>query len=86
MEPAIVYMHEQDFDPNTTSILILNHAKTNKLLKWTEVYQYTFLDFIGDSGGTVGIFVGLSLYSIYLELMELFHKKMKAALTFCLDI
>ena len=86
MEPAIVYMHEQDFDPNTTSILILNHAKTNKLLKWTEVYQYTFLDFIGDSGGTVGIFVGLSLYSIYLELMELFYKKMKAALTFCLDI
>ena len=86
MEPAIVYMHEQDFDPNTTSILILNHAKTNKLLKWTEVYQYTFLDFIGDSGGTVGIFVGLSLYSIYLELMEQFYKKMKAALTFCLDI
>ena len=76
LEPAIQYMVEQNFDPKTTSILILAHKKSSKITKMTEVYQYSFLEFIGDSGGTLGIFVGISFYSIYLELIEIFYRKL----------
>ena len=75
IEPAIKYMIEKNFDSNTTSILLLTHKKSKKIQKMTEVYHYSPLKFIGDSGGTIGIFVGLSFYSIYLELSELFYKK-----------
>ena len=37
---------------------------------WKEVYQYTMLDFIGDAGGTIGIFLGISFYSIYKDILE----------------
>ena len=66
---------EQGFNPNVTTILILTHVKSKKILKMNEVYQYSALQFIGDSGGTIGIFVGMSFYSVYMDLMEFFLAK-----------
>ena len=76
MELAVQYMSQQNFDPKTTSILVLSHVRSTKIKKMTEVYQYSILQFIADSGGTLGIFVGISMYSIYLELIQLFYRKM----------
>ena len=75
MELAVQHMSQQNFDPKTTSILVLSHVRSTKIKKMTEVYQYSILQFIADSGGTLGIFVGISMYSIYLELIQLFYRK-----------
>ena len=82
IEPAATYMTDQGFNPNVTTILLLNHVKSKKLLKMNEVYQYSALQFIGDAGGTIGIFVGMSFYSIYLDLTEFIITKVRK--TFCL--
>ena len=71
-------MTEKGFDLNLTTILILTHVKSKKILKMNEVYQYSALQFIGDSGGTIGVFVGMSFYSIYLDLMEFFKAKISS--------
>ena len=76
-EPAATYIMEQGFNPNVTTILILTHVKSKKILKMNEVYQYSALQFIGDSGGTIGIFVGMSFYSVYLDLMEFLMAKIR---------
>ena len=77
IEPAATYITEQGFNPNVTTILILTHVKSKKILKMNEVYQYSALQFIGDSGGTIGIFVGMSFYSIYLDVMEFIMTKIR---------
>jgi hypothetical protein len=77
IEPAVTYITEQGFNPNVTTILILDHVKSKKLLKMNEVYQYSALQFIGDAGGTIGIFVGMSFYSIYLDVMEFIMTKIR---------
>ena len=78
IEPAAKYILEQGFNPNVTTILLLTHVKSKKISKMNEVYQYSALQFIGDSGGTIGIFVGMSFYSVYMDLMEFFVAKISS--------
>ena len=60
-EPVIQYMNKKGFDSRNTSILIIYHVKSQKILKMKQIYHYSTLQFIGDAGGTIGVFLGVSL-------------------------
>jgi hypothetical protein len=58
--------HVLDLQNDTTSaLLIVNHVLPVKILLVEEVPQYTVMTYIGDVGGIVGIFLGMSFWSIY---------------------
>ena len=43
------------------SVLVIGHIPLPQIKTFKEVYQYTGLSFISDTGGIVGIFLGFSL-------------------------
>ena len=52
------------------SILVIGHTKTAQIKTFKEIYQYTFLTFLADCGGQIGLFIGLSIWSIYSDLID----------------
>ena len=52
------------------SVLVIGHIPLAQIKTFKEVYQYTGLSFISDTGGIVGIFLGFSIISIYEELIK----------------
>jgi hypothetical protein len=58
--------HVLDLQNDTTSaMLFVNHVTPVKIPLVEEVPQYTAMTYIGDVGGIVGIFIGMSFWSIY---------------------
>ena len=52
-------------ETNFSSLLTLIHVPKSAVLQNEEVPYYTFITFLSDVGGIVGIFMGLSLFSLY---------------------
>ena len=48
-----------------SSLLILSHVPKIILVKYEEQLVYTWLSFISDIGGIMGVFLGLSIWSLY---------------------
>jgi hypothetical protein len=64
----------------TSSMLIVNHVKADRISVIKEVPQYTALTFIGDAGGIVGIFLGVSFLSIYEDLIGPLIERIQAVI------
>lgn len=58
------------------SIFILTRVESEKIPVDQEYYRYSFVKFVSDSGGIVGIFVGCSFWSIYELMIEPFYYMM----------
>ena len=56
-------------EPNG-SVLIIGHTKNFQIKTFKEAYKYTALTFLGDCGGMIGVFIGLSIWSIYTDLIK----------------
>ena len=69
-ERSVELIWEHDLNESMTSGLIIMHSKNNVTVEHEEVYEYNFLQFIGDAGGTIGVFLGLSFWSLYLDIFD----------------
>ena len=69
-ELLIQKLIKKNLSLNEVGVFMLQHVKTNNIIEIQEVYSYDGLHFIGDSGGTVGVFLGFSFWSIYLDMLE----------------
>ena len=79
---SIEYLNDMSTDylktinePNG-SIIVLGHNQAPQIKIFREDFKYTAMSFIGDVGGIVGIFIGLSFWSIYSDLISPFLSKM----------
>ena len=61
---------EKNLSLNETGVLMLQHVKTPSIIELQEIYSYNGLSFIGDLGGTIGVFLGFSFWSVYLDFLE----------------
>ena len=66
-EPVIQeFLKEKNATESALSILF-NHQKMVEITQYEEEVEYNANKLIGDSGGIIGIFVGLSFWSIYVD-------------------
>ena len=56
---------------NTSSVIIVNHLKKETITKVEEVKKHTIISFISDVGGILGVFLGLSIWSFYENILVL---------------
>ncbi len=49
----------------STSLLVIKHNKEARIKVTEQIYKYSPQSFIAEVGGVVGIFLGLSFWSIY---------------------
>ena len=75
MEPFLVYIQNKNLDQENMSAIMISHFKSQKIKVKFEEYQYSIIDFIGDAGGTIGVFIGASFLSLYQDVIETFIKK-----------
>ena len=68
-EPKVKSFLKNSNDTVSPTIMI-NHQKSNKIIQHEEVLEYDLSNFVSDSGGTVGIFVGLSFWSIFVDFIS----------------
>ena len=64
VQPGMLKFLKSQNDSTIPAILI-NHQKVTEVKQYQEVLEYNGNKFIGDAGGIIGIFVGLSFWSIY---------------------
>ena len=69
---GVIYALEKGFDLDRTSAVMIMHMKNKKTKQYRQRYQYDILQFVGDVGGTIGIFLGLSFWSIYQDVIDRF--------------
>ena len=55
----------QSYNRSRIPGIIINHQKPEKVVQYEEVLEYDGNKFISDSGGIIGIFVGLSFWSLF---------------------
>ena len=66
----------------STSLLLVKHSKEPKIRVVQQVLKYSSQSFIAEVGGVVGIFLGLSFWSLYVILLQpLLNRLTKMALT-----
>ena len=65
------------FDFNVTSVAF--SLASTELPVVTEVYLYGASDLVGDIGGCLGMFLGVSMVSIYQMALDVFDKAMRKA-------
>ena len=52
-------------DSNSSSILFVTHVPKPTIMRLEEKPRYTAITFISDVGGILGVFLGISFWSIY---------------------
>ena len=62
-------------ETNFSSLLTLIHVPKLTVLQYEEMPYYTFITFLSDIGGIMGIFMGLSLLSLYSMCIEPITRK-----------
>ena len=68
-DPNIKGFLKQSNDTVSPTVII-NHLKSEKIIQHEEVLEYDLSKFVSDSGGTIGIFVGLSFWSIFVDFIS----------------
>ena len=63
------FLVKHDNDPDISMILI-SYRRSEIINQDEEVYEYDTSRFISEVGGIIGIFIGLSFWSIYLDLVR----------------
>ena len=48
-----------------SSLFILAHSPQMTILQYEEINSYTFITFLSDVGGIMGVFLGISIWSLY---------------------
>ena len=82
------YFPSEDFKnikfglPNSEAspIILINHRKSDEIIQHKEVLEYDLSRIISEVGGIVGIFLGLSFWSIYLDFIAPIFIFLKAKL------
>ena len=68
--------------PNSENlpVILISHRKSDYILQYEEVLEYDLSRIISEVGGIVGIFLGLSFWSIYLDFIAPIFTFLKAKL------
>ena len=70
-------------EPHTgtqSSVLIIKHTKASKIIQHEEVLEYDLATMISDAGGIVGLFIGISFWSIYVDLVGPILKQIRISI------
>ena len=67
-DPELFEILDKRNDTKSPTLLV-THSETKKIKQYEEIIEYDGTKFIGDIGGLVGIFVGLSLLSIIKDIV-----------------
>jgi hypothetical protein len=65
----------------TSSLLIINHIAVDHVALKEEIPLYTAISYIGDVGGIVGIFLGMSFWSTFEDYLSPLLAQVQARLT-----
>ena len=77
-EDVIQMILSKNLDLDQVAILVLQHDKNGQIVEIQEVFSYGPLQFIGDAGGSIGVFLGISFWSVYLDFVEPFVSRIKS--------
>ena len=55
---------------SSSSLLVIKHSKESKIRVVQQIQKYSSQSFIAEVGGVVGIFLGLSFWSIHMILLQ----------------
>ena len=64
-----------------SSLFILAHSPQTTILQYEEINSYTFITFLSDVGGIMGVFLGISIWSLYSMFVAPFTRKIDDLLT-----
>ena len=65
---------------NTSSVLTFAHTMSKNIRNVGEFPRYTLISFISDVGGILGVFLGISFWSLYLDLVKPILDKVETSL------
>ena len=69
-DPEIQNFLSKHNSGGNVSMIVISHHKSNTIIQNEEVIEYDASRIISEVGGIVGIFIGLSFWSIYLDICE----------------
>ena len=69
------------FEDEADGIIFFNHIPQEEIIKITEVPRYTTIGFISDTGGIIGVFLGLSFWSLHTLLLRPIIEKLEKAVS-----
>ena len=84
---SVVSMHKDHirdgtielFENETDGVIFFNHTPQEEVIKIDEVPRYSIIGFISDVGGIIGVFLGLSFWSLHTLILEPLIKKLEKA-------
>ena len=69
-DPEIQNFLSKQNSGGNVSMIVISHHKSNTIIQNEEILEYDASRIISEVGGIVGIFIGLSFWSIYLDICE----------------
>ena len=66
-DPLLLQFRNEANTRTQSSVLIIKHTKTSKITQYVEVLEYDLGTMISDTGGILGLFIGISVWSIYVD-------------------
>ena len=66
----------------SSSVLLLSHVHKKQITKVEEMTRYTIVSCISDIGGILGIFLGISFWSIYSDFIAPFLDRIENSLRY----
>ena len=69
LDPDVRQFLEDNSDISLIPGIMISHEKSQTIMQHEEVMEYDAIRLISDVGGIVGIFVGLSFWSLYLDFL-----------------
>ena len=69
------------FENKSDGIIFFNHVPQDEIIKIDEVPRYTIIGFISDVGGIVGVFLGMSFWSLHTIFLGPIIEKLEKAAT-----
>ena len=67
----------QETGTNTSSVMVINHVLNDQIKKTLESPRYTTISFISDVGGILGVFLGVSFWSIHTAVIQPIVRKIE---------
>ena len=66
-DPLLLQFRNEANTRTQSSVLIIKHTKASKITQFVEILEYDLGTMISDIGGTLGLFIGISVWSIYVD-------------------
>merc|ERR1712062_20284 len=59
-----------DTNDTTSAQIVINHQRQKTVIQHEEIMDYGFVNFLSDTGGIIGLWIGLSFWGLYQDVIE----------------